>query len=420
MKKGLIVFRHEFVNLLKNKAFIAITLAVVILVAGVLSFPRLKAAFVQEGGEPSTGQTQQEKPLDEVAVVTPADYGADAVAAALQAAMPDVKVVLSQDDTQTLRQKVDAGELKGALVMHAPLSYDYIVKTAGIYDTTQSVINEVLTTVYQSVTLANSGISAEMAQQVLSAQAQGQTVVTGKDQTQSFIYTFLLIFALYFAILMYGQMITMGVATEKSSRAMELLVTSAKPTQLIFGKVFGIGSAALLQMVAILGAVQIFYRLNQPFWGDNALIQSLFGMPVSIILYMLTFFVLGFFLYAFLYAALGSLASKMEDINTLVMPISFVFVGAFMVTMFSMNSGSIDNIAMKICSFIPFTSPMAMFTRIAMGSVAVWEIILSIAILAVSVVLIGWISAKIYRVGILLYGTPPKFKEIRKLLRNAK
>ena len=129
---------------------------------------------------------------------------------------------------------------------------------------------------------------------------------------------------------------------------------------------------------------------------------------------MLFFFVLGFLIYAFLYGAIVSTASKLEDINTSVMPITFLFIFAFIVVMISMSSGDVDNLLMKICSYIPFTSSMAMFTRIAMSTVAWYEITLSIIVLAVSVVVIGYISARIYRVGVLLYGTPPKMIKILK------
>ena len=135
---------------------------------------------------------------------------------------------------------------------------------------------------------------------------------------------------------------------------------------------------------------------------------SLFDMPLSLLVYLLVFFVLGFLLYAFLYGAIGSTATKLEDINTSIMPLSMLFVIAFCVVMFSM-----------ICSFVPFTSPIAMFARIAMSTVPAYQIVLSIGILAASVVGIGVLSAKIYRVGVLLYGTPPKLRSILKAVWQA-
>ena len=144
------------------------------------------------------------------------------------------------------------------------------------------------------------------------------------------------------------------------------------------------------------------------------IVDSIFNIPPELLGFMLIFFILGFLIYAFMFGAVGSTASKLEDINTSVMPITFLFIVAFFVVMFSMSSGDIDNTIMKVCSYIPFTSPMAMFTRIAMSTVPWYEIAISIAVLIGSTVGIGVLSAKIYRVGVLLYGTPPKMSAIIK------
>ncbi len=228
-----------------------------------------------------------------------------------------------------------------------------------------------------------------------------------------------MIFALYMVIIMYGQMVAMNVATEKSSRAMELLITSAKPVSMMFGKVIASCIAGLIQLVAVFGSSLLCFNLNKEYWADNLVIASIFDMPVDLFVYMLIFFTLGFFIYAFLYGAIGSTASKLEDINTSVMPITLVFVIAFIIVIFSMSSGNVDSLLMKICSFVPFTSPMAMFTRVAMGSVPFYEIAISIVILICSVVGIGVISAKIYRVGVLLYGTTPKLGSILKAIKKS-
>ena len=421
MKKGFVVFKYEFFNLLKNKVFLAITIALVVIIAAVLCAPRIAEAFGSsgggDGGEPGTSTVETER--EKMALYVPDGCPENALKATMQSAFPDREIVLTQEDEQTLKSKVDSGELGSAVVLQDSLKFRYIVKTSGIYDMTQAQISEVLVAVYQSSMLAQSGVDSTVAQQVLTASASGETVVTGTDQSSSFLYTFIMIFILYFAILMYGQLISSGVATEKTSRAMELLITSVKPTQLIFGKVVGIGTAALTQLVAIGAAVLIFYPLNRDYWASIPMIQSLFGVTPDLVGYMILFFLLGFFLYAFLFAALTSLASKMEDVNTLIMPVILVFVVAFIVTMVSMQSGSVDNIAMKVCSFIPFTSPMAMFTRITMGEVAGWEIALSVAILLISNGLVCWISAKIYKIGVLLYGSRPKAKDVFKMLKNS-
>ena len=222
-----------------------------------------------------------------------------------------------------------------------------------------------------------------------------------------------MIFALYMVILLYGQMVATNVANEKSSRAMEVLITSAKPTSMMFGKVLASCIAGFSQLVLVFGTAIILYNVNKNALS-HPLITSIFDIPIHLFIYLIVFFILGFLIYAFMFGAVGSTASKLEDINTSVMPITFLFVISFMVVMFSMSSGSIDNTAILICSYIPFTSPMAMFTRICMSTVAWYEIAISIIILIGSTIGIGVLSAKIYRVGVLLYGTPPKIGTILK------
>lgn len=220
-------------------------------------------------------------------------------------------------------------------------------------------------------------------------------------------------------ILLYGQMVATNVATEKSSRAMEVLITSAKPTSMMFGKVIASCIAGLVQLLAVFGSALVFYNLNKSYWEDEQTIQSIFNIPPELLGYMLVFFLLGFLIFAFLYGAIASTVSRLEDINTAVQPVTFLFLIGFMVVIFSMTSANVDSILMKICSFVPFTSPMAMFTRIAMSTVAWYEIAASIAILAGSTVAVGFVAAKIYRTGVLLYGTTPKIGTVLKMIWKA-
>ena len=409
MKQFFTVFRFEFKNYAKNKVFIAITLLAILLLGGVLFFPRVKEAF-------SSG-TQTEEPGQEQEIVALADSsGANAQEslAFFSAALPQYEWKLTDADTGALKAKVEDGSYRFALILQSPLKYQYIVANISMTDTVSNELDELIVTKYRADTMQKLGLSAQESQQLLSAQAQGETITLGKDQMKSYFYTFILMFALYMTILVYGQFVA------KSSKAMELLITSAKPSSLMFGKVVGTGLAGLVQLILIVGSAFIFFNLNRSYWDSGSVITSLFDMPLGLVLYTILFFVAGYFLYAFLFGALASLASRMEDTNTLVMPVMLVFIVSFMVTIFSMVGGKIDSVLMKVLSFVPFTSPMAMFARIAMSEVAPIQIILSIVILIVSIIGIGFLAAGIYRVGVLMYGKPPKLKELVRILRGVK
>lgn len=415
MKQFFTVFRFEFKNYAKNKVFIAITLLAILLLGGVLFFPRVKEAF-------SSG-TQTEEPGQEREIVALADSsGANAQEslAFFSAALPQYEWKLSDADTGALKAKVEDGSYRFALILQSPLKYQYIVANISMTDTVSNELDELIVTKYRADTMQKLGLTAQESQQLLSSQAQGETITLGKDQMKSYFYTFILMFALYMTILVYGQFVAQSVVTEKSSKAMELLITSAKPSSLMFGKVVGTGLAGLVQLILIVGSAFVFFNLNRSYWDSGSVITSLFDMPLGLVLYTILFFVAGYFLYAFLFGALASLASRMEDTNTLVMPVMLVFIVSFMVTIFSMVGGKIDSVLMKVLSFVPFTSPMAMFARIAMSEVAPIQIILSIVILIVSIIGIGFLAAGIYRVGVLMYGKPPKLKELVRILRGVK
>lgn len=415
MKQFFTVFRFEFKNYAKNKVFIAITLLAILLLGGVLFFPRVKEAF-------SSG-TQTEEPGQEREIVALADSsGANAQEslAFFSAALPQYEWKLTDADTGALKAKVEDGSYRFALILQSPLKYQYIVANISMTDTVSNELDELIVTKYRADTMQKLGLTAQESQQLLSAQAQGETITLGKDQMKSYFYTFILMFALYMTILVYGQFVAQSVVTEKSSKAMELLITSAKPSSLMFGKVVGAGLAGLVQLILIVGSAFVFFNLNRSYWDSGSVITSLFDMPLGLVLYTILFFVAGYFLYAFLFGALASLASRMEDTNTLVMPVMLVFIVSFMVTIFSMVGGKIDSVLMKVLSFVPFTSPMAMFARIAMSEVAPIQIILSIVILIVSIIGIGFLAAGIYRVGVLMYGKPPKLKELVRILRGVK
>jgi len=306
-----------------------------------------------------------------------------------------------------------------SFIMDSSSSFTYYVYNLSLYDMNASTACAVLQSVNQYTAMCDLGLTYEEAAAVMSISVTSNTVNLGKDQMKNFFYTYIMIFALYMVILLYGQMVATNVASEKASRAMELLITSAKPMAMMFGKVLASCLAGLTQLICIFGTTILCYQFNKDSLGSNEIVASIFNIPASLLVYMLVFFVLGFLVYAFLYGAIGSTATKLEDINTSAMPITFLFIFGFMVVIFSMTGDNVDSVLMKICSYIPFTSPMAMFTRIAMSVVPTYEIVISISVLALSVVAIGYISAKIYRVGVLLYGTTPKLSSILKTVWKA-
>jgi len=241
---------------------------------------------------------------------------------------------------------------------------------------------------------------------------------TSGSMTNGFLPTYIMIMVLFYSMIVYGAMVASGVAQEKSSRAMELLITSAKTQNLILGKIIGIGLAGLTQLAIWLLGMLIFFQINFSYWKDNAIVSGLFGMPASKIAIMLLFYLMGFFMYAALYGAIGSLVSRMEDIQMLQLPIVFLLMIGLFVTIFGMiQPGSTMLI---VFSFIPIYTPMSMFARINTSDVVWWQVALSMVLSFATVVLFAWAAAKIYRVGVLMYGKLPSLKEIIRAIRDDK
>lgn len=409
------ILKFELKYYLKNKVFIGITAFLMVLIAVVMFLPRITASFKSNDASADTTSSDFS-----VMLVKADDMSqADMVRETFAAAFTEYDVQVTDSDISTIKDKITSGDVECAFVMNGPTDFTYYVDNLSMYDMNCDIATGVLQQIFQMSAMIDGGMTPEEAASVMSIEINGEVESLGKDQMQNFFYTYIMIFALYMVILLYGQMVATNVATEKSSRAMELLITSAKPTAMMFGKVIASCIAGLIQIVAIFGSAFVFYNVNKSQWGDNPIVESIFNIPLELLVFMLVFFVLGFLIYAFMYGAIGSTASKLEDINTSVMPITFLFIIAFMVVIFSMTSGNVDNTAMTVCSYIPFTSPMAMFTRICMSTVPWYEVAISIAILIGSTVGIGFIAAKIYRVGVLMYGTTPKIGNIIKAVWKA-
>lgn len=402
------ILKFELKGYLRNKVFVGFTIFLIALIAIVMFIPNIISAFESDDvGDtaPTDLPTMLVYAEDESLALIVKEYFGNAFV--------DYNVKVAEGSVDELKNDIISGNAECAFVMNSASSYTYYVNNLSMYDSNTAIADTVLQEVYRINAMVQNGLTPEQAGEIMSVQIESGTETLGKDQMQNFFYTYIMIFALYMVILLYGQMVATNVATEKSSRAMEVLVTSAKPTAMMFGKVLASCIAGFSQLVLIFGTAILLYNVNKEALS-NPLIASIFDIPIELFIYLIVFFVLGFLIYAFMFGAIGSTASKLEDINTSVMPITFLFIIAFMVVMFSMSSGSVDNTAMLVCSYIPFTSPMAMFTRICMSTVAWYEIAASIAILVGSTIGIGILSAKIYRVGVLLYGMPPKFSTIMK------
>jgi len=221
------------------------------------------------------------------------------------------------------------------------------------------------------------------------------------------------IILMFITILIYGMWVATGVATEKSSRVMELMISAASPRQLLVGKVVGIGGAGLTQYVAIAIPVMLVLAFQDQIAGA-VLGSGQAGLPtggltIGLIAAYGMFFLLGFALFALIYAAVGSFVSRPDDLQTLSLPLSLVAMAGYLSALLVLLGGGTGTLA-RVVSLVPPFSPFAMLARLMVSDVHPLEVGLSVAILLVTIAGVAVMTVRIYATGVLLYGQRPGFR----------
>ena len=243
------------------------------------------------------------------------------------------------------------------------------------------------------------------------------------DQLAGFFIAYAGIILIFTAIQLYGVGVANGVAEEKGSRIMEILINAATPFQLLAGKVLGIGLAGMAQISAVviagIAALEIQDPLQKALLGSqhsSGLTINITGVSISILLCVLLYFILGFLLYATLYAALGALVKRQDEVQNAVAPLTTVFMAAYLVSFFGASNP--DATWFKVLSFIPFFTPTTMLIRVGTGTAAGWEIAVSAVLMILFIILCTVIAARIYRAAVLMYGQKPGLGQLVKIART--
>lgn len=407
MKQFFTVLKFELGNYFKNKSYLITTILFSVLLIVGLSVPSFINIPALSGKDKI--ESNEEKTVfaiyDKDNIIANNEY--------LKKAFEDVEWenVNSRKEVEDLinEDKADAGFIVNSLT-----DYSYLVENSSFSDENQPIFESVLSRVYREEYLKDKNISVDEMDALYNMPIESNVEILGKDSVSNYIYTYALIFILYFMIIMYGQLIATSVTSEKSNRAIEVLVTSTSSNSLIFGKVIAGAIASFIQMGLIIGSGLVSYKINRDSW--NGLLDMVFDIPSNVLLTFAVFGMLGYLLYTFIFGALGALVSKTEDIGKSAGNISMIYVIVFMLTMFNLTKP--DGMIMKVMSFIPFSSCNAMFVRVAMGTVPTIEIIISLALLIASIVIVGFLGAKIYRMATLMYGNPIKLSNAIKWLKK--
>jgi ABC-2 type transport system permease protein len=236
----------------------------------------------------------------------------------------------------------------------------------------------------------------------------------GGSGAVSIIFAATIAFLLYMSIVLYGQNVLRGVLEEKTTRVAEVVVSSVPAKTLLAGKVIGVGAVGLTQQIIWVIASVVMFKLREPILRSMGIVTNLgFAMPTisfDLAALLLLFFLLGFTFYAAMYAAVGSSVNTEQEAQQAVQPMIIMLVAtAIFINPILMNPTS--RLA-TVMSLLPFSSPIIMPLRLSLGSVAWYEIALSLVGLVASCLIAVWIAARIYRVGLLMYGKKPTLREM--------
>ena len=413
MKKFGVIFQYELMNYIKNKSYV-ITTVIIALVAGIIMFV---PNFIDIGSV--TGENKND--------VSDENSGADSDSTILvydkSGMVTDISFIQNfyHDDAikkasgeNELVDKVKADEVSAGFVVNSLTDYDYYVYNQSMTDDNQVVFTQVMTVLNQMVYCQKNGIDYASLTQAFNPQIDCHENILGKDMGSNYWYCYGLVMIIFMIIIMYGSMVATSVTQEKSNRTMEVLVTSVDTNLLFFAKVLAGAVAALIQSAVMLGTVLISYKINQDKWGG--MLNMVLDIPANVLVVFALFGIGGFLFYTFIYGAMGALVSKTEDINKSAGGVQMVIMIVYFITLASLTD--VDGIMVKVTSFLPVSSYSAMFARVAMGSVNTWEIVVSFIILVASIVVVGIIGAKIYRMGTLRYGNPIKLSNAFKSIKE--
>lgn len=419
MRKVWAVIRREYVERVRTKAFLFSTFGVPVL-------------FLLAIGVPIYLSVKEEQRERKIAVLDRTGVLYERVRARLAAAGYDVERVESADPAaaEVQVQRVLAGDLEGYLVLdsaaltrgHAQYRGRSAPGELRRLAIRQSVVAAALEErLARTGTGDEQGLLAFLSGGSLEVEVLGSGQETGPAEAE-LAAGFLWAFLLYFVILFHAVSVMRAVLEEKTGRIVEVVISALRPAQLMFGKVLGVGAVGLTQL-----AVWIGFGLALALGGAPILVAripelaaemdvSRFLPSAGLLTLILALFLLGYFLYAALYAAIGAMCSSEQEAQQAQTPVVLLLVAPIMLLTYVIeHPGSTWTVGLSV---FPFFSPVLLMARAASGSVAAWEIAVALVLLAGAVGAVTWVAGRIYRVGILMQGKRPTLPELWRWVRE--
>ena len=432
MSKTWAVFKREFTEQVRTKTFIIGTLfgPVAILALMFLPYVFLKAGG---GGERNvvivdasgTGLGQEVSATLAMPILANANAEMPVGPGVYHTEVRVLDPAQWQSTREQLEASLEAEEIDGYLYLPPDVESDaaqalYVGKTIGMV--TQAEVRRAVQTPIQRRRLAQAGIDETVVAQAMRpvnviTRQQGDEAAATPESL--FVFAQILAFSIYMVVILYGQAVLRGVLEEKRDKIVEVVLSSMRASKLMIGKIFGIGSAGLLQMAiwTVFGILALTYGAELLRDRGIEVGGAMPDLGPMVAVAFLIFFFGGFLFYSSLFAAVGAIATTDQEAQQM----SFIPLLPLVIGLFTMFSGLADpeNTVFRLGSIIPFTAPMVMPVRVAMTPVPPLEFALSVALLILTVALTTWLAAKIYSIGILATGKKPTMGEVWRWIRTA-
>lgn len=381
-----IVFSTVFKEAVKTKAYIYITLGMLVLSVLLFASPSILNSFTKDGSEETyklVNRTSLELSEQELSGVV------------------GNWQIVNDGRVESLKEEIKTEELAGFFVLEDRLD----IMQLNIF--MPKVNNELLLTL-------ESYIEQKRVASIVEAQSIHPTVVQAlnaplqtnfeslyETEPNALLIVYGLIAIMFLAISTYGNNVATAIASEKSSRVMEVMITKVAPVPMMYGKILGIGLASLAQLFIFIGGLLLWANLGVFNIPEGSFVQAVIEtITWETAAYILIFFIIGYFIYATLFAIVGSMVSRPDDLSSATMPIVILLMASLTVEiLFVMDYP--EGTLTKVTSYIPFTAPMSVLIRIVYNTIAPVEIIVSLMIMILFIALFAGVAAKIYPKGVL-------------------
>lgn len=407
MKDLITVAKFTAKEMIKRKSFLISNIIIILIIIIGFNIPNIMDTFKEDDND-----------KENILVIDTQNLYGDSLQSLNQMELgSNFEISNKEISRDELNEKILNQELEQAIIISKNddnVNIEYIVDSLGMGGN-QEVITQALSEIYKNIKLSQSGLNTEEIAKINQPINMNVTELKEGSSGAMLVIAMVLSILLFYAIYFCAYQVSSSITTEKTSKIMETLVTSTTPKTIVVGKTTGIGLVGLLQVIVIVVVAFISYKLFIPTGMLDGIFDFTKITPIFILITLL-YFILGYILYAFLYALTGSTVSKPEDINSANSPVAIIAVIGFYLSYFSMMNptSSINSFA----SIFPFSAPFSMPFRIIGNTATITEIIISLIVLLLTIIIIANIAIKIYSSAILHYGTKLSIKDIFKMYKD--